>query len=678
MNKEYAGLGGFVWWVGVVEDRNDPLKLGRCRVRIFGWHSESIADCPTKSLPWAQAMMPLNNANTYTPKESDMVVGFFTDGENAQQPVMMGILPGIPLATPNPQQGFNDTRDGKQLFVAPVKPEDDKTSYPRKLDEPTTSQLARYDEEPFQISNLKENLERLERQPSYNAKYPYNNAMESESGHAIEVDDTPQYERIHIYHRMGSNQEYRPDGSVQQKIVKDSTRNIGGDDLNYIKGNSLFLIDGDLTYVVKGKINFISEKDINGAAEGSIGFSAKDSFSASAGFTASVSGTLSSSLGGASLLTSVSGAKTSVSGIASVSASSLGYAEFGASGATTINGSVINLLAAPASSPDAGESAADAGAAAGTGVPATGPAATSAVENSTKIAGEALDDIRIPPQTSVESITSGKIDFGNFNKDYWQTSASAAEIAKFEPSVAGKFLTDASESLTRNANQFYTKAVDKISSLPTDLSKSVGIPGWQKSYNEFQKAAFVTANDPSSFTAAKNLATKGLDLVGSTAEVAGKLSNINVAGESFKEYLGDVCIVKDIANTGKIMRNKLIAKRDEFVDSYKKYRDANRELLTNATREFKNSLKELDDKSLQEWIDSHAYDSSCAVCANQAATDLSNKMPTDQVRSLLTECLYRQADAFINTNKSTIPITGSKIISKETDICGRSDINVNI
>ena len=41
MNNEYAGLNGFIWWTGVVEDRKDPLKLGRCRVRIIGWHSDN-------------------------------------------------------------------------------------------------------------------------------------------------------------------------------------------------------------------------------------------------------------------------------------------------------------------------------------------------------------------------------------------------------------------------------------------------------------------------------------------------------------------------------------------------------------------------------------------------------------------------------------------------------------
>jgi hypothetical protein len=37
--KDFAGKNGFIWWTGVVEDRKDPLKLGRCRVRCIGWHN---------------------------------------------------------------------------------------------------------------------------------------------------------------------------------------------------------------------------------------------------------------------------------------------------------------------------------------------------------------------------------------------------------------------------------------------------------------------------------------------------------------------------------------------------------------------------------------------------------------------------------------------------------------
>lgn len=673
MNKEYAGLGGFVWWVGVVEDRNDPLKLGRCRVRIFGWHSESIADCPTKTLPWAQAMMPLNNANTYTPKESDMVVGFFTDGENAQVPVMMGILPGIPLATANPQQGFNDTRDEKQLFVSPVKPEDGKTNYPRKLDEPTTSQLARYDNLPYQISNLKENALRFERQPSYNAKYPYNNAMESESGHAIEIDDTPQYERIHIYHRMGSNQEYRPDGSVQQKIVKDSTRSIGGDDLNYIKGNSLFVIDGDLTYIVKGQINFLSEKDIGAAAEGSISLNAKDSFSASATVAASVSGTVSSSLGGASLLTSVSGGKTDISGVASVSASSLGYAEFGASGATTINGATINFLAASADVPDGGDGSSSS--------QDFGTDTTKYDSFDIDAAGKSpfnLDGVTpsgLSPTTSAK-ITSAQSDAAGIfsNPNYASISGTSQELATSSSALNTTSLAD---SLQKSASNLVDKVTNKITNLPTDISNKVGVNDLTKSYDNLSSKALAAKNLPGVETA-KQLAIASTDFLGTTVKVTQNVLNLNVAGESFKEYLGDVCAVKDIKNAAKRITNRLIEKKNEIVDKFKEIRNANRELIKNATQKFKDDLKEMDRKSLQEWIDSHAYDSSCAVCANEASTNLSNEMPEDQVRKLLTQCVFREAEAFINKNKSTIPITGSKIIEQETDVCGTTEIKVNI
>ena len=40
VSGDFAGKNGFIWWIGVVEDRVDPLKLGRCRVRCFGWHTE--------------------------------------------------------------------------------------------------------------------------------------------------------------------------------------------------------------------------------------------------------------------------------------------------------------------------------------------------------------------------------------------------------------------------------------------------------------------------------------------------------------------------------------------------------------------------------------------------------------------------------------------------------------
>lgn len=93
----------FYWWFGVVEDRNDPLRLGRCRIRIIGYHTEDNEVLPTEDLPWALPVMPANSAGTsgvgWSPTgavEGSWVVGFFADGENGQHPMFFGTVGAIP------------------------------------------------------------------------------------------------------------------------------------------------------------------------------------------------------------------------------------------------------------------------------------------------------------------------------------------------------------------------------------------------------------------------------------------------------------------------------------------------------------------------------------------------------------------------------------------------------
>ena len=63
MNENYfMGLDGFVWFIGVVENRNDPAKLGRVQVRCLGYHTENLIDIPSADLPWAHVMMPGKSA----------------------------------------------------------------------------------------------------------------------------------------------------------------------------------------------------------------------------------------------------------------------------------------------------------------------------------------------------------------------------------------------------------------------------------------------------------------------------------------------------------------------------------------------------------------------------------------------------------------------------------------
>ena len=100
------GRDGFFWWMGVVEDRDDPLFLGRCRVRIFGYHIDNKDLMPTRDLPWAIPLQPVTSAATsgvggspIGPVAGTWVMGFFADGKDCQQPVIMGTMAGFRVPT---------------------------------------------------------------------------------------------------------------------------------------------------------------------------------------------------------------------------------------------------------------------------------------------------------------------------------------------------------------------------------------------------------------------------------------------------------------------------------------------------------------------------------------------------------------------------------------------------
>lgn len=95
------------FYFGVVEDRNDPERLGRCRVRVVGVHTEDLSLLPTSELPWAFPLQPTTSAGIsgigYTPigpVPGSWVVVFFQDPIEKQIPVIMGTVGGVPQSTP--------------------------------------------------------------------------------------------------------------------------------------------------------------------------------------------------------------------------------------------------------------------------------------------------------------------------------------------------------------------------------------------------------------------------------------------------------------------------------------------------------------------------------------------------------------------------------------------------
>ena len=115
--KHFMGEDGFVWFTGVVEDRNDPDALGRVRVRCVGFHTEDLNDIPTADLPWRPCHASSDRSiharfrtHTIFSRRGKLGNRFFLDAKEKQQPMIIGSLPGIPQDPPDPTKGFNDPR----------------------------------------------------------------------------------------------------------------------------------------------------------------------------------------------------------------------------------------------------------------------------------------------------------------------------------------------------------------------------------------------------------------------------------------------------------------------------------------------------------------------------------------------------------------------------------------
>lgn len=278
-NENFLGFNGFVWFVGVVEDRQDPLKTGRVRVRVLGSHTPNKDTLPTSDLPWAQVMQPVTSAGVsgvgYSVTglvEGSWVTGYFRDGQRRQEPIVIGTLPAYTIEYANTSRGFYDPNG----------------VYPRYINEPDNNRLA--------VNSKNENDEEINPHPSltlrratriigvptadfnamelaeagsfaeasngdtwdqpaipYAAIYPYNTVYESEAGHLLEFDNTADSERIHLRHATGTG--------IEMEASGDRTDVIQNSYYSLISSNSKVYIQGDSDTTINGRHKLFINKD---------------------------------------------------------------------------------------------------------------------------------------------------------------------------------------------------------------------------------------------------------------------------------------------------------------------------------------------------------------------------------------------------------------------------------
>jgi len=118
----------------------------------------------------------------------------------------------------------------------------------------------------------------------YNSEYPFNKVIQSESGHIIELDDTPGSERINVYHKSGSFIEIDQTGSIVKKtkgssyefVDKNDHLSILGEGRISVGGSMKVFVSGNAHIEVEGDTNLKCFNDINLDAAGKLNLSATE------------------------------------------------------------------------------------------------------------------------------------------------------------------------------------------------------------------------------------------------------------------------------------------------------------------------------------------------------------------------------------------------------------------
>ena len=269
MNNYFMGQDGFSWFIGVVEDRQDPKKAGRVRVRCLGYHSAKKDDIPTEDLPWASIMMPVTaggnsgiGVSSHFLIEGTWVVGFFRDPAK-QEPVIMGALPGV-----NTSETTNFTIASSSAVGGHSKDggfKDPNGKYPTELylKKPDTNLLAQESTDTHPSRSIKDAKDSWStasgsaEQPATtqtSAKYPTNHVFETETGHYVEFDDTEGNERIHLFHKKGTFIEIDSAGNMIIKTVGNVTNIVAGNMDTYVKGNYSVSVGGNIDIYAGGNL----------------------------------------------------------------------------------------------------------------------------------------------------------------------------------------------------------------------------------------------------------------------------------------------------------------------------------------------------------------------------------------------------------------------------------------
>lgn len=261
MKPEVEKLRGF--FRGVIEDNEDPLKMGRCRIRVFGLHTKKTIKTetdgiPTNELPWFEPCLPIIEGSISgfgmwsVPVQGSHVMVFF-ENENPQLGRYFASLPGIP----SEKSSINDA-----TLTDGFKDPDNQYPVTNRIGESDYHRLSRGISSQTLVttknSNRDTNVQKAyggtwsEPQSPYNARYPHNFVFTTHGGITIELDSTPGSKRFHIYHPSNTYIEVDNNGVMVIRNNDNKYVITLGDNNKHVYGNDNQTVDNNKTVKVKG------------------------------------------------------------------------------------------------------------------------------------------------------------------------------------------------------------------------------------------------------------------------------------------------------------------------------------------------------------------------------------------------------------------------------------------
>ena len=271
-----GGFNNLLHFVGVVEDNYDKTMAGRVRVRAFGIHpprtSKRVEDnVPTQDLPWATVLDGTYGQSVTIPKVGEWVFGFFVDGREAQQPMIIGRLPGMYMNFPALFGGGGEP--GEDGYLPPEsihdfgKPDLHRYQSGEDMDKGQTL-LQRASQESFIKQALSE--ETFDEPPIAMPENNINNRVfASKNGDNFIVmgdgEESESSDYILMSHSSGSVFQIDPNGTVFIKSFGDQYNTTDGVLSSYVTGSSHHNVQEDWSLKVEtgsGKVYINGDLDI--------------------------------------------------------------------------------------------------------------------------------------------------------------------------------------------------------------------------------------------------------------------------------------------------------------------------------------------------------------------------------------------------------------------------------